>query len=98
MTKSKTQKRPKRPAATTASTEPDSTYILKLVLFLIMGALWVRVVTAGGTQVPLPVGALLGLAFAMHEKFQIDRKIEYAVLLVSMFIGFWLPIGFEIIL
>jgi hypothetical protein len=31
--------------------------------------------------------------FAVHDHFQIDRKIEYTVLLVAMFVGFWTQIG-----
>lgn len=76
--------------------ELDSIYVLKLLFYLILGSQWLRVVLEGGTEIPIPVGALLGLLLVRHEKFQIDRKIEYAVLLVSMFIGFWLPMGFEL--
>ena len=72
----------------------DSVYILKLVLYLILGSLWFRFTADNGRNViPLPVGAIIGLAFASHEHFKIDRKVEYAVLLVAMFIGFWLPMG-----
>lgn len=70
----------------------DSVFILKIVLYLILGSLWVRL-DAGNYQVPLPLGALAGLLFASHEHFKIDRKIEYVVLLLAMFVGFWLPIG-----
>jgi hypothetical protein len=75
--------------------ETDSKYILKLVAYLIIGSLWVKIVT-GSSQIPLPVGFMIGLAIASHEKFQIDRKIEYAVLLIAMFVGFWLPLGIYI--
>jgi len=78
-------------------TESDSVYILKLVLYLILGAQWVRI-TKGSVTVPIPYGAIIGLVFAGHDHFKIDRKIEYALLLVSMFVGFWLPIGLEIVL
>jgi len=88
MAKSKTKKQ-------TRSKDVDSTYFLKLVLFLILGSLWVRI-DGGSYQIPLPVGLVIGLLFASHEHFKIDRKIEYAVLLVSMFVGLWLPIGLTI--
>lgn len=78
-------------------TESDSVYFLKLVLYLIIGAFWVRISTES-LVIPLPVGLVLGLAFARTERFQIDRKIEYAILLVSMFVAFWLPVGLEIAL
>lgn len=73
--------------------ELDSVYILKLVLYLVIGSQWVRFVTAGDTEIPIPVGALIGIIFAAHDHFQIDRKVEYAVLLIAMFVGFWIPLG-----
>lgn len=77
--------------------ELDSVYVLKLVLYLIIGCLWLRITTGEANQIPLPVGLIIGLLFASHEHFQIDRKIEYGVLLMSMFVGFWLPIGITIV-
>ena len=73
--------------------ELDSVYFLKLVLYLVFGSLWVKITKGNELQVPLPVGLIIGLAFAIHEHFQLDRKIEYAILLLSAFIGFWLPFG-----
>jgi len=77
--------------------ELDSTYILKLVLYLIIGSQWLRITKGDTTQLPIPVGFIIGLLFASHDHFQIDRKIEYALLLVAMFIGFWLPLGINIV-
>lgn len=76
--------------------ETDSTYLLKLVLYLIVGSQWIRV-TSGDNEIPIPLGLIIGLLFTMHERFQIDRKIEYAVLLIATFIGFWLPIGIQLV-
>jgi hypothetical protein len=73
--------------------ESDSTYFLKLVLYLILGSLWIKITKGDKTQIPIPVGFIIGLIFIAHEHFQIDRKIEYALLLVAMMLGFWLPIG-----
>ncbi len=74
--------------------ELDSTYFLKLVLYLIIGAQWLRLTVGNGqTQLPLPVGLFIGVLFASHDHFQIDRKIEFAVLLIAMFIGFYAQIG-----
>jgi hypothetical protein len=84
----------KRKRATTASTELDGVYVLKLVLYLIVGAQWVRLENnTGATQIPIPVGLLIGTLFAAHDHFKIDRKIEFAVLLVAMFVGFWSQVG-----
>ena len=73
--------------------ESDSTYMLKLVMYVIIGSLWLKISYGENGQLPLPVGFIVGVLFARHDQFKIDRKIEYAVLLVAMLIGFWLPIG-----
>lgn len=78
--------------------ETDSTYFLKLVLYLIVGSMWIKITKSDTTQIPIPVGLLIGLLFTAHEHFKIDRKIEYALLLVAMLIGFWAPIGLYITL
>lgn len=80
-------------AKTKKTTETDGAYLLKLVLYLIIGAQWVFIKTRSGGQIPLPVGVLIGALFASHEHFQIDRKVEYAVLLVAMLVGFFAQIG-----
>lgn len=77
--------------------DADSIYILKLVLYLILGSQWLRI-TKGAVTIPLPIGLIVGLLFARTEKFSLDRKIQYAILLLAMFIGFWLPIGLELVL
>lgn len=86
-----------RSKSTKQPQELDSVYVLKLVLYLIIGSQWVRV-TKGMMQYPIPVGFLFGLLFAAHDHFQIDRKIEYAMLILAMFISFWLPLGLEIVI
>jgi hypothetical protein len=63
-------------------------------MYLILGSQWLRITdSAGEVLVPLPVGLIIGTAFAMHDHFKIDRKIEFAVLLVAMFVGFWTQTG-----
>lgn len=81
------------PERTKAVKETDSTYFLKLVMYLIVGSQWVRLENMPDWSIPIPVGLLIGVWFTSRERFQIDRKIEYAILLVSMFVGFWLPLG-----
>jgi hypothetical protein len=78
------------------STELDSVFLLKTLLYMILGAQWLWFNTANGSRVPIPVGLLIGIVFAMHDHFQIDRKIEYAVLLVAMLVGFMANIGIAI--
>jgi hypothetical protein len=72
--------------------EPDSVYFLKLVLYFLLGCLWVQVGGEGGFA--LPVGFVIGIVFASHDHFQIDRKIEIAVLLIATILSFIAPIGF----
>lgn len=80
-----------------AAPEADSIYILKMVLYLILGSQWLRL-TYGDLTIPLPVGLLVGLLLARSDRLNLDRKIAYAILLVSMFIGFWLPLGLELVI
>ena len=77
--------------------QDDNIYFLKLVLYLILGSIWIRI-TSGSITIPIPVGLIAGLFFARTEKFAIDRKIEYAILLIATFVSFWLPIGLELVL
>lgn len=84
----------------TASTETDSTYLLKLVLYIVLGSMWLKfgVPVALGPFVfnGLPIGLFLGLLFASHDHFQVDRKIEYAVLLVITILSYFAPSGIVI--
>ena len=90
MVKAKTKKK----KVVMSRQEFDGIYVLKIVLYVIVGSQWIRL-TDGGmtTQIPLPIGLLLGGMFAMHDHFKIDRKIEYAVLLVACLVGFWSQVG-----
>lgn len=78
---------------TVASGERDSTYFLKLVLYVILGSLWLRFDPAIAGIGAVPLGLLIGLVFASHDHFAIDRKIEYAVLIVMTIASYWLPVG-----
>ncbi len=73
-TNKRTLKRPKQ--------EQDSTYFLKLVLYIVLGAFWIRLPQPYYGFNAIPVGFFIGLIFASHDHFAIDRKIEYAVLIV----------------
>lgn len=76
--------------------ELDGVYLLKLALYVILGSMWVKISHGSGLNVPLPFGLVVGLIFASHEHFRIDRKIEYAVLLVAMLVGYFVPYGLYI--
>lgn len=92
-------RKPRRKSAYSpqATPELDSVYLLKLVLYLIVGTQWLWIQNPAGTSgLPLPVGLVAGFVFARHDHFQIDRKIEYAILLIALFIGFYSHIGLYI--
>jgi hypothetical protein len=95
-TSKKSTARSKKKSNSVYSVEPDSTYFLKLVIFLILGSQWLYIESYPDWQLPIPIGLIIGLVFATHEHFQVDRKIEYAVLLIATFAAFWLPTGFVI--
>lgn len=71
----------------------EGIYFLKLTMYLLLGSLWIKITSGTELQIPVPIGLLVGLAFVKHEHFQIDRKIDYAILLIAALIGFWLPFG-----
>lgn len=85
-----TNKKNKHSNKKTNVVEPDGIYLLKLVLYFILGCLWVQI----GDSVVLPFGLLIGILFATHEHFQIDRKIEFAVLFIASVLSYIAPIGF----
>lgn len=87
------QKLPKRKPVK----ELDSVYFFKLVMYFLIGTFWVHISTSTFT-IPLPLGFIIGVAFASHDHFKIDRKIEYAVLLVAMFVTYFLVPRFIIAL
>ena len=76
--------------------ETDDAYFLKLVFFMILGSMWLKVSDGQSWQIPLPIGLVFGILLARHDHFRIDRKVEYAVLLIAAFVGFWAPIGIYI--
>jgi len=84
----------------TLTVEPDSKFFLKLVLYVILGSFWLKFqhpVQLGGFLFNgFPLGLLIGLVFASHDHFQIDRKIEYAVLIIVTIVTFFLPAGIVI--
>lgn len=80
-----------------ASSDVDMIYFLKLTVYLILGSLWVKITDGQTTQLPIPVGFMLGLVMASHDRVQLDRKIGFAVLLIAMLVGFWAPFGIYIV-
>lgn len=79
------------------SVEADSAYFLKLVLYILLGATWIKFgvpIHLGMIQLNgAPIGMLFGIVLASHDHFAIDRKVEYAILVMMMVITYFLPAG-----
>jgi hypothetical protein len=71
----------------------DGVYLLKLLLYVLLGSMWLKLSHGASTNIPIPIGFVVGLLFASHEHFRIDRKIEYAIMLVAMLVGYFAPYG-----
>lgn len=88
---------PTKQKKTSPQTESDSSYFLKLVLYVVLGSVWLKfaspIIVGGFVLNGLPVGLILGLIFASHDHFQVDRKIEYAVLLIVTILSYFAPSG-----
>jgi len=105
-----TQKQIKRIAPKKASTlhateersyETDGTYFLKLVVFVLLGTLWLKFkIPMTWLGIPLngiPLGLFIGLILvSMAEKHQSDRKIWYAAMLIVTIICYFVPAGIVI--
>ena len=80
-----------------ATDETDSAYFLKLVLYVVLGTFWLKFadpIQIGDFLVNgFPLGLILGLVFASHDHFQVDRKIEYAILIIMTILTYFLPAG-----
>jgi hypothetical protein len=76
--------------------ETDSTYFLKLVISVLLGAIWIKFkdpVIGHGLQVfGIPLGLLVGVILINRfEKHQSDRKIFYAVATLSALVCLFMP-------
>lgn len=96
MAKTNNRARKAAPGARPVRHDLDGVYLLKMLLYVLLGSLWVKISHGDNLHIPIPVGLFAGLLFTGHEHFRIDRKIEYAVLLVAMLIGYFAPYGLYI--
>lgn len=80
-----------------AQNETDGTFLLKIAIYLVLGAFWIRLadpITIGSLSLHgVPLGLALGLLIASHDHFKIDRKIEYVVLIISTLLSMFMPTG-----
>lgn len=85
-------------ASKSSGKESDSSYVLKLVIYMILGSSWLKIAEANPAaaipfQIPIPIGFIAGLMLISRERVRVDKKIDYAVLLIAMLVGFWAPVG-----
>ncbi len=78
--------------------ESDGQYLLKLVFSVLLGSFWLKfstpIMIAGLTLHALPVGVLAGLLLVRQfEKYQSNRKIWYAVIIVIGIVTYFVPAG-----
>ncbi|MEO5950154.1 MAG: hypothetical protein ABIQ04_01765 [Candidatus Saccharimonadales bacterium] len=96
--KKRQQSQPTRAKVYPRVFETDSTYFLKLVVFILLGTLWLKFAEPISWQgirfTGVPLGLVLGIiGIAKFEKYQEDRKIWYAVLVVVSIICYFVPAG-----
>jgi len=85
-------------SASKQHTELDTVFFLKLLMYALVGGQWLWLVNDPITkQIPIPFGLAAGLLFASHEHFKLDRKIEFAVLIIAMLIGFMAGMGLNLV-
>jgi len=78
--------------------ETDGEYLLKLILCVLLGTFWLKfkqpLMIADFALNALPVGLFGGLLLVSQiEKFQSDRKIWYAILIIVGIISYYEPAG-----
>lgn len=63
----------------------DLGFLIKSALYLLLGTFWISF----GSHRWLPAGVLLGFCFSQIEILRIDRKVEYALLVVGALFGLY---------
>jgi hypothetical protein len=70
-------------AARKTTTETDNAYFLKILIYFVLGMVWIKV----NGFVVVPAGLIFGVILAQYDHFSIDRKIEYAILIAAAVAG-----------
>ena len=81
--------------------ESDGQYLLKLVLVILIGTVWLKfhqpISILGLSFYGIPLGLFVGLlVIRQFEHFQFNRKIWYAILIVVTVISYFVPAGIVI--
>lgn len=78
--------------------EKDSAFFLKLVVFVLLSALWLRLkvpLEFGSLTIQaIPVGLVIALLFVVKvERYQFNRKIWYVTLILMAILTSFTPVG-----
>lgn len=78
--------------------ESDGMYLIKLMLVILLGSFWLKFgnpISVGGLYLNgVPLGLMIGLFLvSKYEQFQANRKIWYALLIMTAIISYFLPSG-----
>ena len=81
--------------------ESDGVYVFKLIVVTLFGLMWLRLKTpiliSGFSLNSFPAGALIAvIGVAIFEKAQFNRKIMYAVLVITTIISYFVAVGIVI--
>lgn len=64
---------------------------------MLLASIWIGFkdpITVGSVIIKgFPIGVVAALLLAMHDKFQIDRKLEYVIILIFGVLSVFLPTG-----
>lgn len=69
----------------TRSIGKDFVFLVKAALYLLLGTVWIAF---GGHRL-LPIGIIVGFGLSQIEFLRIDRKIEFALLVVGALFGLY---------
>lgn len=89
--------RPAKKVSAKPVEESDSSYVLKLVMYLIVSSFWLRlaqpidigIFTFSG----FPVGLCVGILLVSRDPFPVDRKIGYALVIIIAILSAFLRVG-----
>mgnify|MGYP003405967081 CR=1 FL=1 len=78
--------------------ESDGMYLMKLMLVVLLGSFWLKfgapVIVGNLFLNGIPLGLMIGLFLvSKYEQFQFNRKIWYALLILTTIISYFLPSG-----
>lgn len=91
------EKQKKQRWRNTKMPETDGVFLLKVVLYIVLGTFWVKFgqpLELGAISLNgLPVGFLIGMFIATRERRQINRKIAYSLLIIVTILCYFFPAG-----